>query len=705
MPAGINDMSVDAHEPVAAVRETLFIYLRLAASAERDAADLVDTTLARLAGDSASPAGIAAARVWPVFSEVLKEAGQVPDARFQALFDASARRPLQRTPMGYRPFDHLVPFKHDVRHLVRLFWRRMSFFSLVIASTAAAASAMTLILSPQAFSPFSPWIICVFTFLFGWISVNFWTVIFGFAISLRGQDDHLPIPAALAPIPEGCQTAIIMPVHHEDVKRIYAALQAMHESLAEAGVLDHFDFFILSDSAQPGQQVDEETGWARLCQKVNGFGKIFYRRRKLHIHKKSGNVTDFCRRWGAGYKYMLTLDADSLMGGELLVRLVNMMEARSDIGILQTAPMAMNQTSLVSRMQQFSGHVYGPISFAGLRFWQLDESGFWGHNAIVRMEPFMRYCVLPKLSGGPPFGGHILSHDFVEAALMRRAGFGVWLAHELKDSYEELPPNLLEELERDRRWCQGNIQHLRLMFMKNIALGHRILFLNGNLFYFSSFMWFSLLILMTSNAIVNFFHKTVYFSAAWSLFPRWPVEYRELSIHLLIVTAVFLFTPKVLSLLLIVLSPEKLARFGGFWRLLGSVLLETFFSVFLAPIRMIFHTWYVVLNLSGQKLMWKRQVRDLKKTSVGEAFRAHWTGSLGALVWAVVAYAVNETLFWWVSLIAVPLILAVPISVLFSYPSIGLFFRKIGFFLTPPEIEPSRVLSRFQELFYGKDER
>ena len=699
---GPNDFPAVSGEHMKVVRATLLIYLRLMDQPEPVVVDLADRILARLTGQVAAGARIPAAFVWPAVAAVLHEAGVVPDERYKALFDAPVRLPLQRTPMGYRPFDPAVSPRPDSRHALRLFLHRLSFFGLVAVSTAVAASTITIILSPQAFSPFSPWIICVFTFLFGWISVNFWTVIFGFLIELRGKEEHLRVSDPVRPIAPGCRTAIIMPVHHEDVARIYAALQAMHEALAAAGVLEHFDFFILSDSAHRDQQISEELGWARLCARVEGFGRIFYRRRKLHIHKKSGNVTDFCRRWGGRYTYMLTLDADSLMGGELLVRLVNMMEARPDIGILQTAPMAMNQTSLVSRLQQFSGHVYGPLFMAGLRFWQLDESGFWGHNAIIRLEPFMRYCILPKLSGGPPFGGHILSHDFVEAALMRRAGWGVWLAHELRDSYEELPPNLLEELERDRRWCQGNIQHLRLMFMRGIALGHRILFLNGNLFYFSSFMWFSLLILMTSNAIVNFFHKTVYFSANWSLFPRWPVEYRELSIHLLVVTSVFLFAPKVLSFLLIILSPERLSRFGGFWRLLLSILMETFFSVFLAPIRMIFHTWYVILNLSGQKLMWKRQVRDLKKTSVGEAFRAHWTGSAGALVWAVVAYAVNETLFWWVSLIAVPLILAVPISVLFSYPSIGLFFRKIGLFLTPPEIAPSKVLSRFQELFHAQ---
>lgn len=295
-----------------------------------------------------------------------------------------------------------------------------------------------------------------------------------------------------------------------------------------------------------------------------------------------------------------------------------------------------------------------------------------------------------------------MSHDFVEAALMRRAGWGVWLAYELEDSYEELPPNLLEELERDKRWCQGNIQHLRLMFMRGIACGHRILFLNGNLFYFASFMWFLLLVLMTVNAVVLFSQKTVYFPYEHSLFPQWPVQYYGLSIKLLIATSVCLFTPKVLSVVLIALSPKKTAQFGGVLRLSISVLAETIFSTCLAPLRMIFHAWYVMLNLIGQKLVWGNQARRLKKTSFMEAFRAHILGSVLAIVWALIAYAVNKTLFYWLVAILGPLLLAVPISVFFSYPSCGMFFKKVGLFLTPVEVEPSAVLTRFQILFYGK---
>ncbi|MBF0490073.1 MAG: glucans biosynthesis glucosyltransferase MdoH [Candidatus Omnitrophica bacterium] len=577
--------------------------------------------------------------------------------------------------------------------------RRSSFFILVAVSTYIAGSTFETILGAGGLSTLSRIIIGIFVCLFGWISFNFWTVIFGFVVALCKMDHEFPLPQDAQSIAPQTRTALIMPVYNEEMARIYSALRATYESLKATGQLENFDIFILSDSVANDSILMEETAWSELCRDVDGFGRIFYRRRKVRRHKKSGNVSDFCRRWGSQYKYMIIFDADSLMEGDLLVRMVNVMEAREDIGILQTAPLAANQISLVSRLQQFASHVYGPLFFAGLRFWQLDESGYWGHNAIVRMDPFMKYCALPHLSGKPPFGGEILSHDFVEAALMRRAGWGVWLAYELEGSYEELPPSLFEELERDRRWCQGNIQHLRLMFMKGFSFGHRILFLNGNLFYFSSFLWLLLLLLMTAHAVANFFHTVVYFSGERTLFPHWPNQHPDLSAHLLMVTALFLLLPKILSVFLISLSSKKAATFGGVIRLTASVLLETIFSTLLAPLRMIFHAWYVVLNLLGQKLIWKTQSRHSQKTSFAQAFSAYWPSMTGALIWAIVAYAVNKTLFWWVSTIVIPLFFAVPISVFCSYPSLGLFFRKHGFFLTPVETSPSQVLRSYQKIF------
>lgn len=63
---------------------------------------------------------------------------------------------------------------------------------------------------------------------------------------------------------------------------------------------------------------------------------------------------------------------------------------------------------------------------------------------------------------------------------------------------------------------------------------------------------------------------------------------------------VLLFLPKLLSILLIWCKGTK--EYGGFWRVTLSLLLEVLFSVLLAPVRMLFHTVFVVsaVSLAGK---------------------------------------------------------------------------------------------------------
>jgi membrane glycosyltransferase len=220
---------------------------------------------------------------------------------------------------------------------------------------------------------------------------------------------------------------------------------------------------------------------------------------------------------------MVMLDADSIMAGSTLVRMVRLMERRADAGMIQTVPVAVNRRSLFARVQQFASRVYGPMFAAGLHYWQLGDGQYWGHNAIIRVGPFMAHCVLPRLPGKPPLGGEIMSHDFVEAALMGRAGWTLWLAYDLGGSYEEVPSTLLEEMRRDRRWCQGNLQHLKLLFTQGLFGAHRALFLNGVLSYVSAVLWFLFLTLSTAEAIINALREPDYFPTGQSLFPSWPV--------------------------------------------------------------------------------------------------------------------------------------------------------------------------------------
>ena len=572
--------------------------------------------------------------------------------------------------------------------------RRAALTVLVLLPTVVASLFMVEVLPYQGRAPLELAIVVVFGALFGWISIGFWTAIFGFFTLIRRRRRFAitnlpPPPNDFAP---GGRTAVVMPIAEEPVERVFAGLRAMHDSLERTGALAHFDFFVLSDSSSPDTFVAEEAAWMRWVRDVGGLGRIFYRRRAVRVRRKSGNVADFCRRWGTQYRYMIMLDADSLMAGETLLRLVHLMESRADVGMIQTAPTALNRRSLFARVQQFSSRVYGPMFAAGLHFWQLGDGQYWGHNAIIRVAPFMAHCALPKLPGSPPLGGEILSHDFVEAALMGRVGWTLWLAYDLGGSYEEVPSTLLEEMKRDRRWCQGNLQHLRLLFSEGLFGAHRALFVNGVLSYVSALLWFTFLGLSTAEAILDALREPDYFPYGASLFPEWPIWRPDWALALLAVTAMILFLPKLLSITLIVFKSRDARLFGGAARLTLSVLLEIVMSSLLAPIRMTFHSRFVVQNLLGRTVGWRSQGREDAQTGWGEALRHHWIDTVVASVWGLALYSLNPDYFWWVTPIVGALILSVPTSVLASRVRLGDAARRLGLFLIPAEIEPPREL-------------
>ena len=538
----------------------------------------------------------------------------------------------------------------------------------------------------------------MFAILFSWISFGFWTAIAGFLTRWKRAKDFTAadlLAGLERPQPLRSRTAVLMPICNENVDRVFAGLEASYCSLAATSELSHFDFYVLSDTGDPEREVEEEIAWAKTCRAVQGFGKIFYRHRRNNIRRKSGNIADFLRRWGRNYDYMIVFDADSVMTGEALVRLAAMMDFHPRAGIIQTAPAIVNCDSFFGRVQQFASRVYGPMLTAGLRFWQLSESYYWGHNAILRVAPFIKHCGLSRLPGKPPLGGEILSHDFVEAALMGRAGLEVWVVHELAGSYEESPPTLLDELKRDRRWCQGNLQHLRLLLGDGIRGGHRAIFGMGVMAYASALLWFIFLILNSVAIAIEFLFPPVYFSSQPSLFPVWPQWHPEWAIALLTTTAVLLFLPKFLSLLLIVRNGET-RLFGGFVPLCASIVLEILVSTLLAPVRMWFHSNFVLTTLMGKQIKWGPQSRTDNETRWQEAIRLHGFSTLLALGWIIGMFRLNPAVSMWLLPVAVPLLLSIPLSVYSSRIGLGRAFRRWRLFLIPEEIDPPPVIKCLQ---------
>jgi membrane glycosyltransferase len=583
--------------------------------------------------------------------------------------------------------------------------RRRRFLTTLVFIPSLIASNFMLEVLPQKGGSVMEWLIVVFFgALFGWISIGFWTALYGFYTLVRKEErfkiTYLPDGASYAPIDPEARTAIVMPICEEPVERIFAGLRAIQESVDRTGSGARFDFFVISDSATPGTGIREEEAWLRWCRETNGFGRIFYRRRKIRLKRKSGNVADFCRRWGRKYRYMVMLDADSIMSGPSLERLVQLMEKTPTAGMIQTAPTAVYRRSIFGRVQQFAGRAYGPMFTAGLHYWQLGDGQYWGHNTIIRIKPFMDHCGLPPLPGKPPLGGDILSHDFVEAALMGRAGWSIWLAFDLAGSLEETPSSLLEEMKRDRRWCQGNLQHVRLLFTEGLFGAHRALFLNGALSYVSALLWFSFLLLSTAEAIRYALTAPTYFPDSRTLFPQWPVWRPDWAMMLLAVTGVILFLPKVLSVILIFLRGQQ-KLFGGATRVVASVPIEILLSSLMAPIRMLFHTRFVITNLMGRTVGWKSQPREDAETTWREAITHHGGDTLFACVWAALLYSLSPDYFWWVMPVVGALILSIPVSVLVSKIELGDRVRRLGLFVIPEEVAPPQELedldARFEE--------
>jgi membrane glycosyltransferase len=573
--------------------------------------------------------------------------------------------------------------------------RRLLLLALILAQTWVATNFMVSVLPYHGTQPLEIAIVALFAILFGWISAGFWTALAGFALLCAGRDRYaisqtVSDSAATAPIPAEARTAIVMPICNEDVARVFAGLRATYESLAQTGELARFDFYVLSDSGKPDTRVAEVEAWTLLCRAVGGFGRVFYRWRQHRIKRKSGNIADFCRRWGRKYRYMIVLDADSVMSGACLTSLVRMAEANPNAGIIQTAPRAAGRDTLYARMQQFATGAYGPLFTAGLHFWQLGESHYWGHNAIIRVEPFMRHCALGRLPGRGALSGEILSHDFVEAALMRRAGWAVWIAYDLPGSYEEMPPNLIDELSRDRRWCQGNLMNFRLFLMKGLHPAHRAVFMTGVMAYLSAPLWFAFLILATVLLAVHELSVPEYFVQPFQLFPLWPQWHPEWAVTLFSATAVLLFLPKVLAGLLI--AARASARYGGHVRLWASLVGEIALSALLAPIRMLFHTQFVLSALAGRTVRWRSPPRDDAETSWSDALRRHGGHTLLGSGWALFVWWLNPAFLWWLLPVVGALILSVPLSVYTSRVALGRRLRRRKFFLIPEEARPPAVI-------------
>ncbi|MBV9462230.1 MAG: glucans biosynthesis glucosyltransferase MdoH [Bradyrhizobium sp.] len=528
--------------------------------------------------------------------------------------------------------------------------------------------------------------------LLAWIAFSFMSAVVGFFVVLTRHRGGLAITRDGDVPALSSRTAMLLPTYNEDPHDLMARLRAMVESVAATGRDAQFDWFLLSDTTDPDIWVREEVAFIALRRACGGH-RLFYRHRSDNTARKSGNIAEWVRRFGAAYDHMIVLDADSLMSGDTIIRLVHAMEASPAVALIQTQPVIVNARSLFSRLQQFAGRVYGPIVAAGNAWWHGSESNYWGHNAIIRVRAFAEEAGLPELRGRKPFGGHILSHDFVEAALMRRAGWSIYMAPALGGSFEEVPPSILDFAARDRRWCPGNLQHLAVLPAHGLHWVSRLHLLTGIGSYITAPMWLMFLILGLLISLQAHFIRPEYFPKGFSLFPTWPQQDPVLAAWVFAATMCLLIVPKLLAYLALISQREERASFSGTIRLLAGILSETLLAALIAPSMMILQSTAVAEILLGRDAGWQVQRRSGGEVAPHEIYRKLAAPTLCGLLMGLSAFAVSLPLLLWMSPVIAGLVLAVPLGLLTSRRS-----GPAGLFATPEDNHPPEVVRRASEL-------
>ncbi len=535
--------------------------------------------------------------------------------------------------------------------------RRWLFLFLVIVSTTAAVVKLYQVLRIDGIDFLETLFLILFGILFGWITISFWMAVFGAFARLTGAK-LLPLTESVAP--SSSRTAILMPIYNEDV------------------------------------------AWQTLRASLEPEARVFYRHRHRNIGRKSGNIQDFCENWGSHYDYMVVLDADSLMSGETLTALVQLMDANPRAALIQAPATLVGRSTLFARIQQFGSSAYGPTYNAGLAWLQGAQGNYWGHNAIIRVRAFQQHGGLPKLPGKPPFGGEIMSHDFVEAAFLQRAGWEVWMAPDLTSSYEEPPPTIYDHLKRDRRWAQGNLQHSRVLLAQGLKLPSRLHLAMGIMSYMASPLW---LLLLVVSALEMFVPRGIAPFAYAGRHPELALSVSQATPLLQLVTAtlVLLYAPKLLALMVLLAQPDAVKNHGGTWNILRSVVLESIFATLFAPVVMLVHSWFIFNIVVGRATGWGTQTRDDRALPFWLVFREYWPHTLIGMLAALALYRYAPNSLGWFVPLLLGLILTIPLVQISSSLKLGAALAHDDLFLVPSETQTIAVLKRAHQLLERRE--
>src|SRR5277367_2995832 len=568
---------------------------------------------------------------------------------------------------------------------------RLLIFGGALALTAYGADQMFKVVAVATITPLEWAMVVLFVVTFSWVTLSLTSGIVGFVWLLAHRGRRGPPPRLRQ------RTAVVMPIYNEAPSRVFGAMQAIFEDVERTGQTHAFDFFFVSDTTDANVWIAEERAFLSMRTRLPQ-ARLYYRRRRKNWSRKAGNIADFVTHWGGHYPQMVALDADSLMTGEAIVGLAAAMEADPDAGIIQSLPLIVNRNTMFARLQQFAARITGPVIAAGLSAWMGHDGNYWGHNAIIRTRAFADHCGLPDLPGRPPFGGHILSHDFVEAGLMLRAGYTVYMLPNLGGSYEESPPSLIDLAARDRRWCQGNLQHARIIGARGFTLATRQHLANGIMGYLASPLWMAQLLVGIVLVLQSHYIRPEYFTRDFSLFPAWPRFDYERALLLFELTIGILLAPKFLGMIAALIDPQTRRGCGGAVRLVLSTLVEIIVSAAFAAIMMLIQSGSVAQILSGRDTGWNPQRRDDGSIPLKSIARRHRAHAVLGVITLFAAALISPSLVIWMSPTIAGLILSIPLSWASGQLWIGAALRRVGLLTTPEETRTPHIIARANAL-------
>ena len=544
---------------------------------------------------------------------------------------------------------------------------------LVIATCAALLAGMGHIMSYGGMVA-SEWAMLVpFALTLPWLAIGFWNATIGLVLSVRHADPAGHVTPQLRRVkgdaPITSRTAIVMAVRNESAEGALARFETVQRALAATAWARHFDFHILSDTSDPAIAAREERLVAEWRTRAPQAG-LQYRRRTDNSGFKAGNIAEFVRRCRERYDYFLPLDADSVMGAHAVLRLVRVMQASPEVGMLQGLVVGTPARSLFTRVFQY-GMRHGMRSFTlGSAWWQGDCGPNWGHNILVRMAPFHDHCLLGPIPGRGPLAGDIMSHDQVEAVLMRRAGFEVRVLAEEDESFEDNPPSLPDFIQRELRWCNGNMQYLRLLSLPGLRPLSRVQLALAVLMYISPAAWFAFIVMGAGLA------------GTGEQLTGVPVT-EGLALFACIMT--LSLAPKIMGIVQVLLSTVQSRRYGGRLRVLAGGTAEMAISFLIAPAVALAITLGVVRLMMGGRMAWEAQSRDRESLRWGEAARSLWPQTLVGLILTGYLVSMAPWSLWFAAPVLLSLSCAIPVAVMTTKPWLGALTCRLGLFDIPEE--------------------